>query len=232
MWQLDCSLCKEPVDCRADTAALRKHIRTEHEVVRYKVEVVVALSCLTTLEEGRLVEAATLRLQDFHRTGRVEARVDIVPVPQTKPVEVKKERNKTKDKNNDKDLEEIQRMMMEDTSDDEEKEQDLTDLKEAAKSRRNDDELLLVEDEEDDDDIEVIEVIEKQVKATPKSTAQVKIERNDETRSAPSPTSSDSDERTLAEEVDTIKLEENEVLIPELIPVVEMAVDDSEVQAE
>jgi len=244
MWQLDCGLCKESVDCSAGISILRKHIKAEHEVARYKVEVVVALCLLTTSEERRLVEGTKERLQAFEERGEVVEGPDLfaassgtlssnptpppTPTPTLTPApltKVKKEKVKDTQPSVEQEICEIQRMLMEDNSDDEaEKEESVT------QSKTVDDERLLLED--DDEDIEVI--FERNVEPSSKKS-ETKIKEEQETRSenilSPTPTGSPSESgERLAEEVYNIKLESN-VLAPQ-VEMEEEETDDVEEDVE
>ena len=57
--EVPCGLCRQPLDT---VEQLKKHLRVEHEVVKYRLDLTVALSTLSIPEEKRLVEEGRRRL--------------------------------------------------------------------------------------------------------------------------------------------------------------------------
>ena len=64
--ELPCGLCRQPLDT---VEQLRNHLRVEHEVVKYKLDLVAALSTLSSPEEKRMVEEGKTRLANLHKEG-------------------------------------------------------------------------------------------------------------------------------------------------------------------
>ena len=66
--EFPCGLCREPLQ---GVEKLKKHVKTEHEVVKYRMDLVVALSTLDTWEERRLVEVGKQRLTSLEVSGQL-----------------------------------------------------------------------------------------------------------------------------------------------------------------
>ena len=64
--EFPCGLCREPLDT---VDQLKKHLRGEHEVVKYRLDLVVTLSTFSTPEEKRLVEEGKKRLASMEESG-------------------------------------------------------------------------------------------------------------------------------------------------------------------
>ena len=72
MSQLPCSLCRDHIDCKGrELTKLKKHIKSEHDIVKYKVDLVLALSCISLDEEGRLIKEVQKRMERFMDTGEM-----------------------------------------------------------------------------------------------------------------------------------------------------------------
>ena len=78
MFNITCHLCNESIVCKGgDMDILKKHIKIGHNVVKYKVGVILAL-CFTTSEElGHLVDAIEVRLESFKAVGRMEVKASV-----------------------------------------------------------------------------------------------------------------------------------------------------------
>ena len=139
MYQLPCSLCRDQINCKGgELAQLKKHIKSEHDIVKYKVDLVLALSCIGPDEEGRLIEGVQIRLDRFQNTGEMVIDGSIFEGQAVKETIIPR---KEEIKNAKKDLEAIQKMIANDISDDEAENEPIS-----KKSRRTGDELLLLEE--------------------------------------------------------------------------------------
>jgi len=65
MQSLECKLCKLSIK---EVATLKKHLRKEHEVLNYMVDLTLALSLLNKEEEEQLVRITKDRLENFEKT--------------------------------------------------------------------------------------------------------------------------------------------------------------------
>ena len=89
--EFPCGLCREPLD---SVEQLKKHLKGEHEVVKYRLDLVVALSTLSTSEEKRLVEEGKKRLAIMEESGLWHKEGDLFSKASqatTKIQEIKKE---------------------------------------------------------------------------------------------------------------------------------------------
>ena len=66
MSQLKCKLCQLP---SREAGRLRKHMKSEHAVVSYKVDLVLALSLLSVEEESHMIRRTKTRLSKFQDSG-------------------------------------------------------------------------------------------------------------------------------------------------------------------
>ena len=66
MMEFTCGLCRQPLET---VDHLKKHLKADHEVVKYKMDIVVALSTLSTMEEKTLVEEGRKRLLIMQESG-------------------------------------------------------------------------------------------------------------------------------------------------------------------
>ena len=113
--ELPCGLCREPLET---VEQLKKHLKGEHEVVKYRLNMMVALSTLSTSEEKRLIEEGRKRLasvQDsglWHKSGDLFFSGASQPVP--KIPEIKKD---TEGQGMAREIAEIKKILM-DNSDD------------------------------------------------------------------------------------------------------------------
>ena len=57
--EFPCGLCRQPLET---VDHLKKHLKVDHEVVKYRLDLVVGLSTLSTMEEKKLVEESKKRL--------------------------------------------------------------------------------------------------------------------------------------------------------------------------
>ena len=57
--ELPCGLCRQPLETVDD---LKKHLKVDHEVVKYRLDLVVSLSTLSSKEEKKIVEESKKRL--------------------------------------------------------------------------------------------------------------------------------------------------------------------------
>ena len=64
--EFSCSLCREPLET---VDHLKNHLRVEHQVVKYRLDLVMALSTLSTPEEKSLVEEGRKRLANRQDSG-------------------------------------------------------------------------------------------------------------------------------------------------------------------
>ena len=139
MYQLPCSLCRDQIECKGgELAQLKKHIKSEHDIVKYKVELVLALSCLGPDEEGRLIEGVQIRLARFQATGEMVMDGSIFEGQAEKETILP---GRAEIKSMKKDVEAIQKMIANDISDDEAENEQF-----CKKSRNIGDEILLLED--------------------------------------------------------------------------------------
>ena len=69
MFQIFCALCKEQIDCdHGELDHIKKHIRKEHDVVKYKLDLIVALSFINNMEEKSLREEVEWRIERMNET--------------------------------------------------------------------------------------------------------------------------------------------------------------------
>ena len=69
MFQIFCALCQEQIDCdHGELDHLKKHIRKEHDTVKYKLDLVVALSFINAMEEKSLIELAEWKVERIQET--------------------------------------------------------------------------------------------------------------------------------------------------------------------
>ena len=151
MYQLPCSLCRDQIDCKnGELTKLKKHIKTEHDIVKYKVDLILALSCISPSEEVRFIELVQKRLVIFQNTGIIVTDENIFD---------EKAANEADTRDIKKDVEAIQKMISDDISDEEEEHQQLF-----KTSRHAGDEIMLlgepvlknvVDDQGDDDVVEI-----------------------------------------------------------------------------
>ena len=158
MYQLPCSLCRDQIDCKGgELTKLKKHIKSEHDIVKYKVDLVLALSCISPDEEVHFIEVVQKRLVMFQNTG-------IIAIDES--IFEGKALNKADTRNIKEDVEAIQKIISDDISDEEEE------PKQVFKTSRNPgDEIMLLEesvltnvvdaskpshDQGDDDVVEII----------------------------------------------------------------------------
>ena len=139
MYQLPCSLCRDQIECKGgELAQLKKHIKSEHDIVKYKVDLVLALSCIGPDEEKRLIEGVQVRLERFQATGEMVMDGSIFEGQAEKETILP---GRTEIKSMKKDVEAIQKMIADDISDDEVENEQF-----CKKSRNIGDEILLLED--------------------------------------------------------------------------------------
>ena len=90
MSQLPCSLCRDHIDCKGrELTKLKKHIKSEHDIVNYKVDLVLALRCLSSGEEVRFIEVVQKRLEIFQKTGKIVNDESIFEVKDFKKADTK-----------------------------------------------------------------------------------------------------------------------------------------------
>jgi hypothetical protein len=75
MFHLSCFLCRQEV--AGELGQMRKHIKNEHDTVKYRVEVVLALGFLGPGEQEQLLGAVRERMDGFERSGEVNTGGDI-----------------------------------------------------------------------------------------------------------------------------------------------------------
>ena len=56
---------------------LKKHIKTEHDVVKYVIDLYLAVNLLTPEEEEQLVQMTKPRLENFRKTGALDTKESI-----------------------------------------------------------------------------------------------------------------------------------------------------------
>ena len=73
MSSLNCGQCNQPISCPdGDIVNLRKHIKAEHEVVKYKLDLNLAIALLTEDEVEELVKRVKDRLDGFQKTSTLD----------------------------------------------------------------------------------------------------------------------------------------------------------------
>ena len=145
--EFPCGLCREPLE---GLEKLKMHMKSEHEVVKYKMDLVVALSTLATWEEKRLVEVGKQRLVSLQMSGHCQREGLFLE----EAISSRKKALGRDDKEvMRKELEEIRKMLLE-SSDDQD-----GDLAEKTNT----------------DDVEIIEVFERAPKETI-SKRRIKVE--------------------------------------------------------
>ena len=235
-------MCREPLDTVNE---LKKHLRGEHEVVKYRLDLVVALSTLSTPEEKRLAGEGRKRIAImevsgvWHKEdGLFSAAIQAFP----KVKEIKKE---TESQGLDREIDEINKMLL-DNNDDSREEEDLEILEVIGNITRGDidafaakkikeepvletpppspvqdDERLLMEDI-DDLDIQIMEIIKKIPTKTGEGAFGKRIKLEPEVETPPlSPIGS----------TDSSQLDVASVKVEVIEPQIEMVIDgDSQIQ--
>jgi len=76
--ELQCLLCKLPVECRnGATDLLQQHLRRDHEVVRYEVDVLLHLCLTSRAEKEEIIKLLSLRMDWFVEIGEVENDINL-----------------------------------------------------------------------------------------------------------------------------------------------------------
>ena len=119
--EFPCGLCREPLDTVYE---LKKHLRGEHEVVKYRLDLVVALSTLSTLEEKRLVEEGKKRLAIMEVSGVWHKEDGLFSAAIQASPKVKEIKKETESQGLDREIDEINKMLL-DNNDDSREEEDL-----------------------------------------------------------------------------------------------------------
>ena len=178
--ELPCGLCREPLD---SVDQLKKHLKGEHEVVKYRLDLVVALSTLSTPEEKRLVEEGKKRLASMEESGVWHKERDMFSEVNQAVLKIREIKKETESQGLAREIAEINKILMD--NNDEEEEEDLEVLEVIGNTRMGnidtstakkikeepvpetpppspvpDNERLLMEDI-DDLDIEILEIINK-----------------------------------------------------------------------
>ena len=71
-------MCRQPLDT---VEQLKKHLRVEHEVVKYRLDLVASLSTLSTPEEKRLVEEGRIRIASMQDSSLCRKEGDLFSDP-------------------------------------------------------------------------------------------------------------------------------------------------------
>ena len=204
-----CGLCREPLDT---VEQLKKHLKgEEHEVVKYRLDLVVALSTFSAPEEKRLVEEGKKRLASMEESGLWHKERDMFSEVSQATLKIREIKKETETQGLAREIAEINKMLMDNNDDEEENLEILEvignitkgniDASTAKKIKEEpvpetpppspvpDDDRLLMEDI-DDLDIEILEIINKMpIKAGEGAFGKrIKVEPGDETP-PPSPTS-------------------------------------------
>jgi len=88
---LRCLLCKMQIHCkRGDLAAVRNHLRTEHDMVKYEVELVLHLCLISNKEHDSLIKTLSFRLDKFVDEGTFDNNINLFE-SKTKEEKVKTE---------------------------------------------------------------------------------------------------------------------------------------------
>ena len=75
---LRCLLCKMQIHCRrGDLAAVRNHLRTEHDMVKYEVELVLHLCLISNEEHDSLIKTLSFRLDKFVEEGTFDKDINL-----------------------------------------------------------------------------------------------------------------------------------------------------------
>merc|ERR1719500_1904737 len=78
---LRCLLCKIQIHCKAgDLASMRNHLKVEHDMVRYEVELMLHLCLINKREHDTIIKTLTFRLDLFVKEGLIENQVDLFQV--------------------------------------------------------------------------------------------------------------------------------------------------------
>ena len=177
--EFPCGLCREPLD---SLDQLKKHLKGEHEVVKYRLDLVVALSTFSTSEEKRLVEEGKKRLVIMEESGIWHKEGDLFSGASQATPKIQEIKKETESQGLAREIAEINKILMDNN---EEEEDDLEvlevignitrgniDASTATKIKEEpvtetpppspvpDDERLLMEDI-DDLDIQILEIINK-----------------------------------------------------------------------
>ena len=154
-------MCRQPLETGDH---LKKHLKADHEVVKYKMDLVVALSTLSTKEEKTLVEEGRKRLLIMQETGVWHNEEDLFSKGTPLVQEIKKE---AFGEMSAKEIAEINKYLMDIDNKDEEEESSRNTAKPTAK-RSNEEPCPdtpplspLPDGDLEDRDIEIIEIINK-----------------------------------------------------------------------
>ena len=78
MSSMKCKQCKLKIRCEGgDVTDLKKHIKNEHDVVKYVIDLYLAVNLLTPEEEEQLVQMTKPRLENFRKTGALDTKESI-----------------------------------------------------------------------------------------------------------------------------------------------------------
>ena len=203
-------MCREPLET---VDQLKKHLRGEHEVVKYRLDLVVALSTLSTPEEKRLGEEGKKRLAIMAESGFWHKEGDLFSGASQANPKIQLVKKETEDQGLAREIAEINKMLLDNNDGSREEEEDIDilevignftgqtiDTSTTKKIKEEpvfvtpppspvpDDETLLMEDI-DDLDIQILEIIKKMPTKTGDGAfgKRIKLEPGVET---PSPTSS------------------------------------------
>jgi len=76
--ELQCLLCKLPVECRKGaTDLLQQHLRRDHEVVRYEVDLLLHLCLASRAEKEEIIKLLSPRMDWFVEKGEVENDINL-----------------------------------------------------------------------------------------------------------------------------------------------------------
>ena len=151
MFNVSCQLCHEYIVCKdGDMDILKKHIKVEHEVAKYKLGLILAV-CFTSVEEqDHLIDVVNIRIENFTKNGVFD----------------------TEDNLFQNDVSEIQRILNADISDDEDdgietptntinvENEEISDRNVPPEETSTSEEIVMISpddyDETSDDEIEVV----------------------------------------------------------------------------
>ena len=70
--EMTCALCRDQIECKVgDIDQVKIHMRNEHDIVKYKLDLVLALGCLNTAGEKKIIEGLKERIELFINTGEI-----------------------------------------------------------------------------------------------------------------------------------------------------------------
>ena len=160
---------------------LKKYIKTEHEVVKYVIDLYLAVNLLTPEEEGQLIKMTKPRLENFRKTGVLDTKESIF-------VEKLAEKEATQIPTKEE-VYQIQKMILDDISDDSDASLEKNDEILLTESPRAENKIISdvanrILEPSDDNDIQILDVVYN-LKLNPKRYVVTKKDIKQEMQESP-----------------------------------------------